>query len=179
MHFDQLRIPGAYSIKFPDSSDDRGRFMKFFQRSTSPEWLRSLDFSEQYVTKSKIGVVRGMHFQVPPHDHDKLVVLISGRAFDVLIDLRVSKTSFKLVEHIPLSTDGVNGVFIPRGVAHGFQALEEDTTLLYKVTSEYAPGSDTGVHPIESSISWPIPISTVSDRDRKLLPLSEYNSPFK
>lgn len=154
-------------IQSYSSSDNRGSFTKYVSD------IRDLEFmlTEAFVTKSVKGVVRGMHLQCSPFSGWKVVTVLEGEVFDVLIDLRPSSPTFKQIETFFLSkAEGVS-VLIPEGVAHGFQALCE-TTMLYLTSYPYSASHDTGVNISSLEVQWPIEISSTSARDSKL-PLLE------
>ena len=151
------------------SSDNRGSFTKYVSG------IENLKFTltESFVTQSVKGVVRGMHLQRRPKTGWKFVTVLEGEVFDVLIDLRPSSPTFKLIETIHLSKAAGISVLIPEGVAHGFQALC-DTTMLYLTNYPYSASHDTGVNISSLDIEWPIGISAISLRDTQLPSLDEW-----
>ena len=174
----ELALPGCYVVRPVVRQDARGRFVKPFQASWFARAGLRTDFAEQYHSRSARGVVRGLHFQVPPADHAKLVSCVSGRVFDVALDLRVGSPTYGQVATVELDGETARAVYLPSGIAHGFQALEDGCTVLYAVTSEFAPDCDAGVLWSSAGIRWPIERSIVSDRDRALPPLDAFRSPF-
>lgn len=116
----------------------------------------------------KKGAVRGLHYQHPPHAESKLVMCLRGRAFDVAVDLRPDSPTFLTWHSVELSPGNRNAFSIPEGCAHGFQALEENTELLYLHTEYYTPPSEGGLNPTDPrlGIAWPLPITEISERDR-------------
>ena len=174
----ETTIPGCYELQARQLSDDRGTFVKTYHR----EWFQSLglrtDWVEQYYSVSKPGVVRGLHFQLPPHDHAKLVYCISGRVLDVALDLRKGSPTYG--EHIrrELSAEKSNMLYLPAGLAHGFSTYGEPATLVYNVTSVYHPASDTGIRWDSAGIKWPHKKPKVSDRDQGFAGFSDFCSPF-
>lgn len=136
---------------------------------------------ESFLSSSRRGVIRGMHFQVPPHDHEKLVGCVHGRARDALLDLRVGSPTYGVTQVLELSPDRPGLLYIPRGVAHGFAALEDRTDLCYFVSSVHEPSADAGVHWASLGIDWWLgeavqPI--VSERDQRFPPWCDFSSPF-
>ena len=159
--------------------DERGHFTKWFQTDAFRALGLPTQWAEDYTSVSKNGVIRGLHFQTPPFEHDKLVICLQGRAFDVVLDVRLGSPTWG--EHLAfdLSADKPCAVFIPAGCAHGFCALEDNTILLYKVGSIHAPQHDSGIRWDSAEIVWPIKTPIVSKRDQALLELSEFNTPFQ
>lgn len=159
-----LDIPGCYSVSLSRLHDERGSFFKLFRESWVERLLTGFFPREIYLTSSSRGVLRGMHFQVPPFDHSKIIICLSGRVTDVLLDLR-SGPGYGAFTSLELSTQGTNAVLIPKGVAHGFYAHEDDSSLLYLVETEYRPGSDRGVMWNSFGFEWPSNNPIISQRD--------------
>lgn len=172
-------IAGCVFIKPDVYKDARGVFVKTFQEKDCAEYGIKMHLAEQYFSKSRKGVIRGLHFQVPPHDQDKLVTAVDGKVFDVVVDLRVGSPSYGKHEAFTLDAEEGAVLFIPKGIAHGFQALTEMATLYYQVSTLYAPQHDGGIRWDSCGINWPLPPGEMSDRDRKFAGLAEYKSPFK
>lgn len=170
-----LRLPGCRLIQAFRAEDPRGAFVKFLQAETGA----AFSAAEVFVTWSHRGVIRGMHAQEPPHAHAKLVCCVAGRAFDALVDLRTDASTYGQVETILLDSAVPAAVLIPPGVAHGFQALDEGTVLLYLTSSQHAPAHDRGVRWDSLGIEWPLPPSQISSRDAALPPFNAYPSPFR
>lgn len=175
--FDETPIPGLLVIRPQVSRDARGTFVKTFVATGFAAQGLSTLFVEEYHTSSKRGVVRGMHFQLPPHEHDKTVFCTKGSAFDVVFDLRVGSPTFGAAESFRLSGCG-NGLYIPAGCAHGFCALNDETILAYSVTTVYSPESDAGVLWSSIPVNWPCSNPVVSDRDARFPAFQDFRSPF-
>ena len=158
--------------------DARGHFVKIFQHSAFRELGLRTDFVEEYYSVSRRGVLRGLHCQLPPHAHAKLVYCVAGTVMDVGLDLRRVSPTYR--QHIVRELSAENGaaMYLPAGMAHGFYVRSEAATLIYKVTSEYAPLHDTGVRWDTAGISWPEQSPTVSERDSLLPSLDTFESPF-
>lgn len=171
-------IPGCYEIQPRVLDDARGRFVKVFQRNAFAEHGLEVDFAEEYYSVSRQGVIRGMHFQNPPMDHVKIVYCVQGEVFDVVVDLRRGSPSYGKTVTLNLSADKGNYVYIPKGLAHGFSAISESATLVYKVATEYSPEHDSGILWSSIGIAWPFQSPILSDRDRRFIPLSDFKSPF-
>jgi dTDP-4-dehydrorhamnose 3,5-epimerase len=174
----QAAIPGCFEIAPRVLDDARGRFVKVFHRDAFAELGLSTDFAEEYYSRSHKGVVRGMHFQTPPHEHVKLVYCVQGEVFDVVLDLRRGSPTYGKAASFRLSAECGNYLYIPKGLAHGFCALTEDATMVYKVGTVYAPQHDSGVLWNSIGIDWPVDEPLVSARDAAFAPLSQFESPF-
>jgi dTDP-4-dehydrorhamnose 3,5-epimerase len=157
--------------------DDRGVFNKFLMTSDFEEHGLMADFRESYYTTSRKGVVRGMHFQIPPCEHAKLITIISGEILDVVLDLRRKSGTFGQAASFFLSVDKPSSVYIPAGFAHGFAALS-DCTVLYNVTSEHSLSCDAGVRWNSFGFEWPFDNPLLSDRDQRLDLAEDFQSPF-
>ncbi len=175
----ELRIHGAYEIHPKVFSDSRGQFVKVFHRDAFNNLGLDVRFEEDYYSQSRRGVIRGLHFQKPPADHSKMVYCLSGKVFDVILDLRRSSPTYGHSIAINLSSDIRNIIYIPRGVAHGFCVLSDNATLIYKVSKVYDPKRDSGILWSSIGINWPESNPILSERDASFAPLSEFKSPFK
>jgi dTDP-4-dehydrorhamnose 3,5-epimerase len=122
------------------------------------------------------GTVRGMHFQRSPHMEMKLVSCVRGAVWDVAVDLRAGSPGFLHWHGEELSATNGRALLIPEGVAHGFQALTDDCELVYVHSAQYAPDAEAGVNPTDPrlAITWPLPITELSSRDKNHPMLSEY-----
>lgn len=171
-----LSLAGCCLLRRPIGTDARGTFRKIVHGEAFAAMGLSCDFVEQYVSTSAPGVLRGMHFQTPPHDHAKLVTVLSGRILDVIVDLRPGPDYGR---HASVELDGSEGVslWLPSGIAHGFLALEA-ATVLYDVTSVHAPANDAGIRFDSFGFAWPIAAPILSERDRALPPLSDFVTTF-
>jgi dTDP-4-dehydrorhamnose 3,5-epimerase len=174
--FSELSLRGCYAIHPRRAGDSRGTFVKTFHRTSFESHGLSAEFREHYYSRSAAGVVRGMHFQLPPFDHEKLVYCVEGLVLDVLLDLRVGSPTYGEACSLELHAEMDGLVYIPKGIAHGFWAIEA-ATLAYSVSTEHAPTHDAGVHFRSVDVPWPhSPI--VSERDQALPAFSDFKSPF-
>jgi dTDP-4-dehydrorhamnose 3,5-epimerase/CDP-3, 6-dideoxy-D-glycero-D-glycero-4-hexulose-5-epimerase len=172
-------FPGTCLLQPKVFEDFRGDFVKTFHAGLFSEL--GIDFApvEEFFSTSKRGVLRGMHFQLPPHDHAKLVYCVRGRVLDVLLDLRRGSPTFGQAASAELSRQNHHQFFIPAGVAHGFLSLEDDSVMVYKTTSVHAPSHDSGVRWDSFGFDWQLtqpPI--VSARDAAFATFPEFISPF-
>lgn len=183
MEWVELPLPGCYLIRSRRIEDERGNFQKLFHEPTFASRGLETSFAESYVSSSHRGVIRGMHFQLPPADHAKLVCCIAGRVRDGLVDLRRGSPTYQQSYSLMLSEEQAELIYIPRGVAHGFAALEDHSVMWYLVGSAHDPQADSGVRWDSVGIDWwageALPENViVSQRDRSFVPLTEFDSPF-
>lgn len=178
MNIKPTEISGVYIIEQDVYKDKRGSFVKTFQRGLFTAHGLECDFCENYYTKSREDVIRGMHFQTPPQDHAKLVTIIQGTIIDVILDIRRSSPTYGQHVQIELSRENRRSIYIPRGCAHGFGTLSDTAIAYYMVTSEYAPEQDAGIRYDSFGYRWPIVTPTVSDRDLAHPVFSDYVTPF-
>lgn len=163
--------------------DNRGWFSETYRCDRWSERGVADTFVQDNHSLSRLaGTVRGLHFQTPPHAQAKLIRCISGRIWDVAVDLRKGSPTFGRWEAAELSPDNGHQLYIPEGFAHGFVTLEPDTEVVYKVSAHYAPQSDAGVRWDDPTLAlpWPLPPTgaTISDKDAVLPLLAEFDSPF-
>lgn len=178
MTIDSTPIVGLYVINSKPFIDLRGSFTKTFHEGVFTELGLNTDWKEEYFSTSKKNVIRGMHFFTPPEDHFKLVTCINGAVLDVICDLRKESPSFKKVFSIQLKAEEAKQVFIPKGCAHGFLSLEENSQMFYKVSTVYNSKNDQGIRWDSIDFDWSIKNPIISDRDSNFVSLSEFNSPF-
>lgn len=162
--------------------DDRGWFLESFSINAFKNTGLPYEFVQDNHSFSTKGVLRGLHFQKTPHAQGKLVRCTKGKLWDVAVDLRKSSPTYKKWFGLELSAENKKMLFIPEGFAHGFYALE-DCEMQYKVTSGYAPESDSGIiwNDSEIGIEWPISEQdpVISEKDAALKSLEETNNPFE
>lgn len=177
-HLHPCAIPGCFEVQPRAIDDERGRFVKVFHADAFAGLNLVTDFKEEYYSHSKKGVIRGLHFQTPPAGHEKLVYCTHGEVFDVVLDLRVGSPTFGQTATFMLSAERANYLYIPQGLAHGFCVTSESATLVYKVTSVYAPDSDHGVLWSSAPVDWPSANPIVSKRDAAFRAFYDFESPF-
>lgn len=173
-------IEGCFFLKPRNLTDNRGSFVKTFSKSVYEKLNISFLSEEEYYSVSAKNVFRGFHFQTPPHDHDKIIYCAKGHILDIIIDLRKQSPSFGKHITIELRADDPLIVFLPKGCAHGFYTFKDDSIVVYKVTTEYAPENDKGILWNSVNIAWPCAVEDliVSDRDRTFPSFQDFNSPF-
>lgn len=179
MQLDETGIPGCFAVKPRILGDLRGTFAKTFHSPDFEEQGLRSDWREEYYSASHRGVVRGMHFQLPPADHAKLVYCLAGQVLDVIVDLRRGSPTYGEHLRITLDAEQGGGVYIPSGCAHGFLSLSEASTMYYKVTSVYSPEHDAGISWDSFGLDWAVASPIMSERDRRHPPLSDFDSPFR
>jgi dTDP-4-dehydrorhamnose 3,5-epimerase len=172
-------LPGCYLIEARRFGDVRGEFTKVVHSTTFRALGLHTDFPEVFWSSSRVGVVRGLHFQVPPADHVKLVTCVAGRVHDAVVDLRTGSPTYGHHYSVPLGADRPHLLYVPVGMAHGFLAVEEPALMLYFVSTEHSPQHDRGLRWDSAGIEWPLERSPiVSDRDAAFPTLAEFESPF-
>lgn len=171
-------IKGCYELQPRVFKDERGQLVKTFHKPSFLELNLETDFTEEYYSVSKKNVLRGLHFQNPPHDHIKCVTCISGKIFDVVVDLRKYSPTYKQHFTIELDAEKGNMLYIPKGLAHGFYVLSETAIFLNRTTTVYEPSCDTGIKWDSCGIKWPIENPILSEKDQQMIDLNEFKSPF-
>lgn len=171
-------IPGCFRITPRRLDDERGFFCKTFCESAFRAAGLAADYREAYWSRSRRRVLRGLHFQAPPHDCDKLVSCMFGQVLDVVVDLRVNSPTFGLAVATPLDGESGQGLYVPRGLAHGFYVCSETAIVAYSVTAEYSPSYDTGILWNSIDYRWPDDTPIVSTRDAGFPALQHFRSPF-
>ena len=157
---------GLFDINNVPIQDDRGLFFKFYNKDD----LSSIKFNpqESFYTVSAKNVIRGMHFQFGLYACSKLITITAGSVLDVILDLRRSSPTFGKYLSFELSRDGTNSILIPKGCAHGFLSLEDNSSLVYLTSHVYSPSHDTGVRFDSFGFNWGINNPIVSGRDLEL-----------
>ena len=181
MEIEKTNIEGLYIIKPQVFGDERGYFFesfnaKKFQEATGIE----PNFVQDNQSKSGKNVLRGLHFQSPPYAQDKLVRVVQGSVLDVVVDIRPHSVTFG--EHFKIVLNAIehNMMFVPKGMAHGFLSLEDDTIFTYKCTDYYQPQSEGCIAWNDESlnIDWDANHPIISEKDTKGQKFNEFISPF-
>lgn len=182
-------IEGVVIIEPRLFADSRGYFFESFNQREFDEKVAlpltggPIVFVQDNESRSSFGVVRGLHFQKPPHTQNKLVRCLEGRILDVAVDLRRGSPTY--LRHVSVELTGENhlSLFVPAGFAHGFSVLSGQATVLYKCDRFYHPGSDSGIQLLDPSlgIDWGIDLdrAVMSDKDRTRPLLSETEIDFE
>lgn len=183
MEIIKTEIEGLLLLKPKVFTDSRGYFYESYSKREFDEAVGyPVEFVQDNQSKSSYGVVRGLHFQLPPFTQSKLVRCIKGTVLDVAVDLRKGSPTFGRHLAVELSEENKMQFFIPKGFAHGFSVLSPEAVFQYKCDNYYAPQADGGISLFDDSlgIDWHIALADriLSDKDRKHPLLSEIESPF-
>ncbi len=164
------KIPELLIIEPKVFGDERGFFVETYNEPRYKEMGISGDFIQDNLSKSKKGVLRGLHYQAPPFAQGKLVTVLAGAVLDVAVDIREGSPTFGQYVAVELTAENKRQFWIPAGFAHGFVTLEDDTLFAYKCTNVYSPEHDRGVKFDDPAIGieWPeVGELTVSEKDQK------------
>ncbi len=183
MEFIKQKIPGVVLIKPTIHGDDRGYFIETFRQDLFEKTIGyKVNFVQDNESKSAKGVLRGLHYQLPPYTQAKLVRVIEGRVLDVAVDIRKSSPTFGQHVSVELTGENKHQLFVPHGFAHGFVVLSDSATFAYKVDNYYAPEYDQGIifNDKQLAIDWMLPnqILQLSEKDLDLPSLDKIKSPF-
>jgi dTDP-4-dehydrorhamnose 3,5-epimerase len=175
MIFRETPLAGAWVLEPERIPDERGFFARTYCRRDFEE--RGLDSTVAQCSVSfnhRRGTLRGLHFQAAPHEEVKLVRVTRGAVWDVIVDLRPESPTFRSHFSVVLSAEDRNELYIPKGMAHGFQTLADGSEVFYQISEFYAPESARGYRWDDPAfaIPWPEPVTVISDKDRNL-PLFE------
>ena len=174
----QTSLPGCQELIPKVVRDDRGSFAKTFHEPTFLAHGLWIDFKEEYFSLSRRGVLRGLHFQTPPHEHVKIVYCPQGQVRDVVLDLRVGSPTYGRWETVVLDGEKGNMLYIPAGFAHGFHVTSDSALMMYKVSTVYSPENDKGILWSSIGFDWGVSAPLVSPRDAAFPPFSQFESPF-
>ena len=179
----KTELEGVVIIEPKIFRDARGYFFESFSQNEFEEKVRKIAFVQDNESMSSYGVMRGLHFQLPPFTQSKLVRCVKGKVLDVAVDIRKGSPTFGKHVSVELSEDNHRQFFVPRGFAHGFAVLSETAVFQYKCDNFYAPQSDGGISILDDSlgIDWKLPTDKVilSEKDTKHPLLKDFDSPFK
>jgi len=170
MIFTRLPIAGAFLVELEPRGDARGSFARAYCKREFEAQGISFDVVQGNLARTHhAGVVRGLHYQEPPADEQKLVRCLSGGVLDGLIDMRPDSPTYRKVYSTRLDAQNRRALFVPSGVAHGYQVLLDGTEFFYMTDQYYAPGQERGVRfdDPKLGIEWPLPPRDVADRDRQ------------
>jgi dTDP-4-dehydrorhamnose 3,5-epimerase len=171
-------FPGLHVLRPRQFGDRRGSFVKTFHVSHFASLGISFVSREEFYSVSAKNVVRGMHFQLPPAAHAKLVYCPCGRAMDVVVDLRRQSPKFGRSYSRELNGNTPELVFIPAGFAHGFLSLQDDTIMVYQTDVVHTPECDAGIAWDSIGFEWPVNGPILSERDQRLPRLEDFVTPF-
>ena len=182
MRIEPTKIADVVRIIPRRFADDRGHFVEVFnQRNLQAAGIDFRPVQENHSLSRIVGTVRGLHFQRAPHTQAKIVRVLSGRIFDVAVDIRAGSPTWRQWVGVELSSDGGEQLSIPAGFAHGFCTLEPDTEVAYLVDAYYSPECDGAIlwNDETLGIDWPrVAGAVVSAKDEKAPKLTEIDAPF-
>ena len=169
MRFTQTSIAGAWLVEPEPRGDERGSFARLWCRDEFGKHGLRADFVQCNASSSRHrGTLRGLHYQIAPHEEVKLISCIRGRVFDVIVDLRPQSRTFLKWFGVELSPATKTMAYVPEGCAHGYLTLEDDSEVTYPVTTFYTPGAERGLRWDDPAIAieWPIAPVVISEKDR-------------
>ena len=178
LHVTETSLPGCFLVTLPEQKDLRGRFVKLFHEASFRENRLETFFPESYYSVSHQGVLRGLHFQIPPQAHVKLVYCLEGHIMDAVVDLRRGSPTYGQFAAFELSDKDAAMLYIPIGMAHGFYVKSLSALVLYKVSTVYSPAHDSGILWNSAKIPWPSATPILSGRDESFPSLADFKSPF-
>ena len=169
MIFTPTTIAGVYLIDLEPREDSRGSFARAFCKREFAAAKIEFEVVQCNLARTlHAGVVRGLHYQEPPADEQKLVRCLAGGVLDVLVDMRPASPTYRAVFQSRLDSVNRRALFVPAGVAHGYQSLADNTEFFYMTDQYYSPGHEKGVRFDDPAlgVSWPLPARDVAERDR-------------
>jgi dTDP-4-dehydrorhamnose 3,5-epimerase/CDP-3, 6-dideoxy-D-glycero-D-glycero-4-hexulose-5-epimerase len=178
MNLIQTPFSDLYLLQPNIINDSRGQFIKTFNKEFFLQIGLDITIKESYYSISHLNVIRGMHFQTPPHEHTKLVYVSHGKITDVVLDIRKNSPTYGKFFDIELSAQNGMIIVIPTGFAHGFKSIEADTIVHYMQTTSYAPKHDCGLHHDSFGYDWKTENPILSERDHSFQSFDEFKTPF-
>ena len=179
MEFESF-LNGVLLIKPKVHQDHRGHFFESLRQHALQQMGVPLDFIQDNQSLSNAGILRGLHYQAPPHAQGKLLRVIKGAVRDVVVDIRTQSPSYGQFAAFDLSEENFQALYVPPGFAHGFLTRRDHTIFTYKCTDYYHPETEGGIrwNSPELNIPWNIDNPVLSEKDQKLPLFSEFESPF-
>ena len=168
MKFTETPLADAFVIELEPMTDERGFFARgWCSREFEEHGLAANIVQANVSFNHSAGTLRGMHYQVAPHEESKLVRCTSGALFDVIIDLRADSATFGQWFGVELSAANRHMLYVPHGFAHGYQTLTDGTEAFYQVSEFYAPGAEQGIRYNDArfAIEWPLIVKVISEKD--------------
>ncbi|NNE66721.1 MAG: dTDP-4-dehydrorhamnose 3,5-epimerase [Pyrinomonadaceae bacterium] len=176
-----LKLKGAFEVRPKVIEDPRGSFAETYKK----ERFEALGLDLKWVQENRSnshrkGTIRGLHFQRPPQAQAKLVSVMHGSILDVIVDLRSGSGSYGEWASVELDAKRFNSLFVPKGFAHGFCTITEETSVYYKLDAAYHPESEDGIRwdDPDLAIDWSCENPFLSERDKQLGSFAEFDSPF-
>jgi dTDP-4-dehydrorhamnose 3,5-epimerase len=171
MYFDPLALDGAFRVRLDPNADDRGFFARRFCADIFARHRLETDFVQRSISfNARRGTLRGLHFQAPPALETKIVRCTRGAAFDVIVDLRRGSPTFGRWHGEEITADNRIMLYVPKGLAHGFQTLMDTTELDYEITPAHVRGATRGIRFDDPALAipWPVPEMILSPDDKAL-----------
>jgi dTDP-4-dehydrorhamnose 3,5-epimerase len=168
MIFTSTQLKGALIVDIEPREDERGFFARTWCRQELAAQGLDTEIAQESLSYNRIrGTVRGLHFQHPPHEENKIVRCTRGAIFDVIIDLRADSSSYLQWQGFELTAENRRALYIPKGFAHGFQTLDDHCEVVYQISEFYAPQAAAGYRydDVAFGIAWPLPVTMISERD--------------
>ncbi|MDA3954700.1 MAG: dTDP-4-dehydrorhamnose 3,5-epimerase [Bacteroidales bacterium] len=182
MEISERKLKGTYEICLNPHVDNRGFFMRTFDESIFKEkGLERKWVQENHSRSEEKGIIRGLHFQLPPFTETKLVRCIKGKILDVFVDLRKDSKTFGMWDSIELSATNKKMIYIPRGFAHGFCTITNESEILYKVDNFYNAKAEVGIiwNDPDIKINWQVDTPVLSLKDKNNLLLKDFIKHFQ
>ncbi len=182
MIFTETKLKGAFILDIEKREDSRGFFARAFcQKEMAAHGLKPVIAQANLAFNIRKGTVRGMHYQYPPAAESKLVRCTRGAILDIIVDLRPESPTYMQHIEVELSEENYRALYVPERFAHGYQALRDGTETSYQVGEFYPPEAEGGLRfdDPKLGLTWPLPISVVSDKDKAFKPLSEIEPEVK
>lgn len=177
-HVNKTKLDGCLELIPKIFNDHRGESVKPYHVDTFRNLGLEYNYGEDLMVTSFKGVLRGLHFQKPPFQQVKLIYCVRGSVVDVAVDIRKDSATFG--QYVFFYLDGIrrNLAYIPAGFAHGYLVLEDNTTVIYKMSSVYSPEHEDGIRWDSLGINWPIDNPTISEKDKSLSVFKDFISSF-
>lgn len=169
MIFKETKFKGSFIIEIERFADQRGFFARgWCKREFESQGLVSHLVQANISSNKKRGTLRGMHYQIAPFEETKVVRCTRGSVYDVIIDLRPDSSRYKQWLGVELTADNRRMLYVPKGFAHGYQTLEDNTEVFYHVSEFYTPAAERGFRYNDQAfaINWPLEVQVISDKDR-------------
>lgn len=179
MIFSEIKLNGAFLIELEKSEDERGFFARAWDKKIFADYNLNSNLVQCNVSfNKKQGTIRGMHYQLPPYAEAKLVRCTKGSVFEVLVDLRKNSNTYKQWYGIKLNSDDYKMIYVPEGLALGFQTLQDNTELFYQMSQFYMPEFARGFRWNDPTfkISWPLAVTTISKKDSSFELFNDHNA---
>jgi dTDP-4-dehydrorhamnose 3,5-epimerase len=183
MKIEKSKLEDCFVITPKVFEDHRGYFFESFNQTKFNKAIeKRINFIQDNESKSDRGVLRGLHFQLPPYTQAKLVRVIQGKVLDVAVDIRKNSPTYGQHHSVILSADNKKQFFVPKGFAHGYAVLSETAIFSYKIDSNYMPSHESGIlwNDKDLKIDWRLTNENIilSDRDKSLQSFKDFDSPF-